>query len=66
MASSKKIATHSDKDVYLAKEIYEKINTDVKGEKKEDAGTIYYIIKEVKHKEDHTKFISDFMKRMKE
>lgn len=66
IATSRKIASIAEKEILLGETIKEKMNTELKTEKKEINGIPIYRIKEIKKKKDNTKFLSDFMKRMKE
>ena len=63
--STKKISSVSNEEVYLTKEIKERLMSDVKTEKKEVQGLEVYALKEIKHRtEEHKKFISGFIKRL--
>ena len=65
ITSAKKISSISNEEIYLTKEIKERLMSDVKTERKEIQGIEVYIIKEIKHKsEEHKKFISNFIKKL--
>ena len=65
ITTAKKISSISDGKIYLSEKIKERLMSDVKTEKKNIQGVNVYIVKEVKHKkEEHKKFISEFIKRL--
>jgi len=65
MQNSKKISSIASNDIYLSKEIRDKLMSDVKAERREEQGMEFYIIKEIKKgKEENKKFISDFIRRL--
>jgi len=65
MQVSKKISSVADNDVYLSKDIRERLMTDVKAERVEEEGVEFYKVKEIKKgKEENKKFISDFIRRL--
>ncbi len=65
ITTAKKISSISDGKIYLSEKIKERLMSDVKTEKKNIRGVDVYIVKEVKHKkEEHKKFISEFIKRL--
>ncbi|MFW5847026.1 MAG: hypothetical protein ACOCUU_02590 [Nanoarchaeota archaeon] len=69
LQSSKKIASISSKfsgEIYLSKEIQEKMIKDAKIESVDKEGIKVYKVKELKHKEKYSRFISDFVKRQKQ
>jgi len=66
MALSKKIATKAHNDIFLSESIKEKLHS-VKTEKHTKDGIDLYEIKEIRshgEKEEHKKFIGDFLKRL--
>ncbi|MFA4953605.1 MAG: DUF4469 domain-containing protein [Candidatus Pacearchaeota archaeon] len=64
ITASKRISAISSGEILLSDKIKEKLMSDVKAEKGEKDGMIYYIIKEIKDREAHGKFINDFVRRM--
>ena len=62
--NAKKIAAISDSEVYLSEKIKENLKSYVKIEKHKKKGVDVYKVKEIKEKEEHKKFISDFLKRL--
>ena len=63
--TAKRIASVSEEDILLSDKIKERTIADVKTEKQERNGVEVYTIKDIKHKEDHSKFISEFVHRQK-
>ncbi len=64
IAASKKIASISDGEIYLSKEIHEKLMTEIKAQKHEKDGMEFYSIKEMKEREESKEFIDKFVKRL--
>jgi len=62
---AKKIAAESDGEVLLSEKIKEKSGSDIKSEIAHEGKTPSYKVKSIKkHKEEDTKFISNFIKRL--
>lgn len=66
ITASKKIAAVSSGEILLAEKIKDKLMSDVKTEKGNKNNVDYYAIKEIKDREAHGKFISDFVRRQGE
>ena len=67
MGTSKKLATISDKEVFITKEVKEKSIKDVKTKREEIEGVTAYAVKEIKKtNDDNKKFINDFLKRLED
>ena len=64
ITASKRIAGISSGEILLSDKIKERLMSDVKAEKGEKDGMIYYTIKEIKDREAHGKFIGEFVKRL--
>ncbi|PIO08703.1 hypothetical protein COU59_00550 [Candidatus Pacearchaeota archaeon CG10_big_fil_rev_8_21_14_0_10_34_12] len=65
MNSSKKIASLANGDIYLSDNFGKRAMHEVKAEKKNIQGVEVYVIKELKEKrEEHKKFISQFIRRL--
>ena len=65
ITAAKKASSISDKEIYLTEAIKNRLIADVKTEKKDINGVEVYTIKQIKReKEEHKKFISDFIKRL--
>jgi len=63
MITTKKLASLSQGEVFVGEKLKEKIQSDAKLEKHNSEKGAYYIIKELKDKEKHQKFLSSFVKR---
>ena len=66
ITSAKKIASLSDEEVYLSKNINEKLGANVRTTKHEKANQIVYTVKELRDKGEHKAFISSFLKRLED
>lgn len=64
--TAKKIALISEKEILLSEKINEKLIKEVKTEKHQYQNLTYYKIKEIKNPKETTKFIENFLKRIKE
>jgi hypothetical protein len=64
MTTAKKIASLSDKEIFLGEKMNNRLKMKVKTEKQEKEKTIYFIIKEIKNKDEHKKFLEGFVKRL--
>jgi len=64
ITSSKKIASISEKDIFLSEKIKEKLPGNIKVEKNEKENLTFYTIKEIKDREGNKKFISNFLHRI--
>lgn len=64
--NAKKLSSLSDGEVYLSKEAKEKLMSDAKTEKHNKNGVEFYTVKEMRNREENRKFISEFMKRIKD
>ena len=64
MINAKKIASISNSEVYLSEKMKENLMSYAKIDKHNKQGMDVYKIKEIKEKEEHKKFISDFLKRL--
>jgi len=62
--NAKKIAALSDSEVYLSEKMRGNLMSSAKIEKHKKQGVDVYTVKELKGKEDHKKFISEFIKRL--
>ena len=61
---AKKVAALSDKEIILGEKMKEKLGGKVKVERVDDKNIKAYTIKEVRGKEDHTRFITNFIKKL--
>ncbi len=66
LIEAKKIASVSEGEIYLSDSVKEKLAAEVKTEKKEINGVNVNIVREIKDKTQHEKFIKSFSKRMEE
>ena len=64
ITSAKKIADISDEDIFLTKEMSEKLGSDVKTQKHEIKNIPVYTIKEIINRNEHKEFINSFLKRL--
>lgn len=64
ISGSKKVSSLSNGEIYLNKSVEEKLGSNVKTEKKKVHGVEVYIVKEIRDREEHRKFIGEFMKRL--
>jgi len=64
MIDAKKIASVSDSEIYLNEKIKDKIMSFAKVKKNKKQGIEFYTVKEIRSKEDHKKFITEFLKRL--
>ena len=62
--NSRKIASASDSEIYISNKMRDKISPYTKLEKKNVQGMEVLIVKEMKDKEKHGKFITEFVKRI--
>lgn len=64
ITSGKKISSISDGEIYLNEKMKEKLMSNVRTERQTKDGIEVYVIKEIRDKGDHKKFIGEFMKRL--
>jgi len=64
ITTAKKVANLSKGDVLLAEKIHDKVRTEVKTEKHTHGSTIVFSIREVRNREDHKNFLSNFVRRL--
>lgn len=64
ITNAKKVASISDQEILLCEEIKEKFGNEIKSEEHEEGKTKYYVIKEIKNKEDHSKFLRNFIRKL--
>ncbi len=63
---AKRVATLSEEEIFLTKDMSEKLGGDVKTIKHDKNKISYYTIKELRDKEGHRAFISSFLKRLED
>lgn len=64
ITTAKKLAGISKEEILLSDKINEKLITDLKTEKQTHGSVTAYSIKEIRNKEGHTNFLSNFVKRL--
>lgn len=64
MVTSKRMASASNKTIYLSENIKENLPSNIKLEKHENNNLTFYTIKEIKDRESNQKFINNFIKRL--
>jgi len=64
ITTAKKISCLSKGEILLSEKIRDRLIRDLKAEKHTEGKTIYFSIKEIKHKKENKKFISEFLKRL--
>jgi len=64
ITTAKKTASFSKGEILLGEKIHDKLRASVKTEKQTHGNTTVYSIKEVKNREDHKGFLSNFVKRL--
>ncbi len=64
ITASKKIASEAKEEILLSERIYDRMRSDVKATKHTREGTTVFIVNEIRHNEDHNKFLRGFLNRM--
>ena len=64
ISTAKKLAAVSNGEVFLSKEVRDRIATDVKTEMHSSGDLSYYTLLEIRNREKNQKFIKDFMNKM--
>jgi len=64
MINTKRIAYISDSRLYLGEGVKDKIMSFAKVKKNRKSNVDFYTVEEIKGKEDHKKFITEFIKRL--
>ncbi len=64
ITTAKKTANASKGEILLGEKMHDKLRTSVKTEKEKHGNTELYRIKEIKDKENHRNFLSNFVKRL--
>lgn len=64
ITASKKIASEAKEEILLSEKIYDRMRSDVKATKHTREGTTVFIVSEIRHNEDHNKFLRGFLNRM--
>ncbi|MFH1801793.1 MAG: hypothetical protein ABH804_03120 [archaeon] len=64
VTSAKKISSLSEEEVLIGEKIRDKLGANIKTQKHEEGNTAYYKIKEIKNREEHKKFINEFVKKL--
>lgn len=59
--TAKKLASFYENEILISEEANEKIKSNFKTEKKQDKNTTMYILRESKNKEEHKKFLENFL-----
>ena len=65
MNISKKIASASEGDILLSEKMKERTMAEIKTEKYKSENVEAYVIKEIRHKDEHKRFLSEFVRRNK-
>ena len=65
MNISKKIASASEGDILLSEKMKERAMAEIKTEKYKSENVEAYVIKEIRHKDEHKRFLSEFVRRNK-
>ncbi len=64
VTSSKKIASEAKEELLLSEKIYDRMRADIKAVKHTRDGIAVFIVSEIRHSEDHSKFLRGFLNRM--
>lgn len=64
ISASKKISSLAHHEILLSDKMNDRLRNDVKTEKHHKSGTNVFSIKEIKRKEDHSKFLSNFLHKL--
>ncbi|MBU1129177.1 MAG: hypothetical protein KJ949_00935 [Nanoarchaeota archaeon] len=64
MTVAKKLASLSNSEILLGEPMNTKLGREVKSEKKSENNIEFYELQEVKHTEDHKKFLKSFLERL--
>lgn len=59
--TAKKLASFYENEILISEEANEKIKSNFKTEKKQDKNTIMYVLGESKNKDEHKKFLTNFL-----
>ena len=64
ITAPKKLSSISDGEIYISEKVKERLISDAKTERHEKDGVVFYTIKEFRIREDHGKFIGNFLRRL--
>lgn len=64
VTSSKKLASLAENDILLGEKIYDRMRSEVKATKHTHQGMTVFSVNEIRHTEDHNKFLKGFLHRM--
>jgi len=64
ITTAKKIASLAKDDILLGEKINDKLRADIRTEKQTHGKTDVFSIKEIRHKDEHKTFLSNFIKRL--
>ena len=64
ITAPKKLSSISDGEIYISEKVKERLISDAKTERHEKDGVVFYAIKEFRIREDHGKFIGNFLRRL--
>jgi len=64
ITASKKVASEANGEILLAEKIYDRMRSDIKATKHEKGNMNVFSVNEIRHTEDHNKFLKGFLSRM--